>query len=73
MIVGMVTVFIILLIVIFGSQGIISIINKIAPEAPARAKAAAAAEDSSVRAVLDAAVSQLTGGRGKIVNVTRIN
>lgn len=71
--VGMVTVFAILLIVIFGSQLLIKLINRIAPEAeiPAKKQSAESA-DAGVRAVLDAAVAQLTGGKGRIVNVTKL-
>lgn len=68
--IGMVTVFVILLIVIYGSTLLISIINKIAPEeAP---KAVKKSDDTPV-AVLEAAVAQLTGGKGHIINITKIN
>ena len=69
--VGMVTVFAILLIVIFGSRLIINIINRIAPE-EVKAAVKAAGEDASTMEILSAAVSQLTGGKGKIVNVTKL-
>ena len=75
MLVGMLTVFVILIIVIYGSRLLIRIINKIAPEeAPAAGKTAASAADdlSAVRPVLDAAVAQLTGGKGHIVNVKKL-
>lgn len=69
----MVTVFAILLIVIFGSQLLIKLINRIAPEAevPGKKQIAESA-DAGVRAVLDAAVAQITGGKGRIINVTKI-
>lgn len=71
--VGMVTVFVILLIVIYGSKLLITIINKVAPEEVKAAKnAAPEGVDPSVRPVLDAAVAQLTGGKGHIVKVTKI-
>ena len=63
----MVTVFAILLIVIYGSQLIISVINRIAPE-----EKAPAAKDDTPLDVLRAAVSQITAGKGKIVKVTKI-
>ena len=70
--IGMVTVFAILLIVIFGSRLLITIINRIAPEESKPEKAAPAADDTAaVRPVLDAAVAQLTGGKGHIVKITR--
>ena len=72
--IGMVTVFAILLIVIFGSRLLISIINRIAPEESKPEKAAPAADDTAaVRPVLDAAVAQLTGGKGHIVKITKIS
>ena len=74
MLVGMVTVFVILLIVIYGSRLLIRIINKIAPEeAPAERKSSAHADDlSGVRPVLEAAVAQITGGKGHIVNIKKL-
>ena len=72
--IGMVTVFAILLIVIFGSRLLITIINRIAPEESKPEKAAPAADDTAaVRRVLDAAVAQLTGGKGHIVKITKIS
>jgi len=70
MAVGMVTVFIILIIVIYGSQFMIFIMNKLAP---AQDIAAGHDDSTGIRAVLDAAVSQITSGRGHIVNVTKLN
>ena len=71
--IGMVTVFAILLIVIFGSRLLITIINRIAPEESKPEKAAPAADaTAAVRPVLDAAVAQLTGGKGHIVKITEI-
>ena len=72
--IGMVTVFAILLIVIFGSRLLITVINRIAPEESKPEKAAPAADDTAaVRPVLDAAVAQLTGGKGHIVKITKIS
>ena len=72
--IGMVTVFAILLIVIFGSRLLITIINRIAPEESKPETAAPAADDTAaVRPVLDAAVAQLTGGKGHIVKITKIS
>ena len=71
--IGMVTVFVILLIVIFGSRLLISIINRIAPEESKPQKAAAADGSAAVKPVLDAAVAQLTGGKGHIVKITKIS
>lgn len=70
--IGMVTVFVILLIVIFGSSLIIRLINKIAPEQAAKPAAKTSATDAPV-AVLEAAVAQITGGRGHITKITKMN
>ena len=67
MVVGMATVFLILLIVIGGSRLLIAVANRIAPEA---APSPAAGPDVRTRRILEAAVSQLTGGKGKIAKIT---
>lgn len=75
MLVGMVTVFAILMIVIFGSRLLIQLINRIAPEeqAPAKKEAASPAPvDANAMAILEAAVAQITGGAGHITKVTKI-
>lgn len=72
--IGMVTVFVILLIVIFGSTLMIRLINRIAPEeAPKNAAKSAAKQDDAPVAVLEAAVAQITGGRGHITKITKMN
>ena len=70
MLVGMITVFVILLIVIYGSKGLISLVNKIVPpeEVPVKAEAT----DSKVERVLQAAVATITGGKGRIVKISKI-
>ena len=68
MLIGMVTVFTILLIVIYGSKLLIAAINKFAPEQP---KSPAKKTDDAPVAILEAAVSQLTGGKGHIVKITK--
>lgn len=114
--IGMVTVFAILLIVIYGSRLIISIVNRIAPEeqkppraalagagaagaadaqilgaaqaagaqasgavgtltsgtAGALTSGAAQAVDPGTKAVLEAAVSQITAGRGHITSIKKL-
>ena len=70
MIVGMVTVYLILLIVIFGSTLMIRIVNRIAPAETA--KPAPPALEPATRQVLEAAVAQLTGGKGRITNITTL-
>lgn len=76
MVVGMSTVFLILLIVIMGGKLLIKTVNKIAPEeavAPKKgASAAPATVDSKTMAVLQQVVSQLTGGKGRVASAKRI-
>jgi oxaloacetate decarboxylase gamma subunit len=71
MVVGMVTVFLILMIVIFGSQLMIRLVNRIAPAQSEKAPVTAAV-DPLTRQVLEAAVAQLTGGEGHITNITKV-
>lgn len=77
MVVGMVTVFIILMIVIQLGKWLIQIVNKVAPEetvAPKRkpASGTAAAIDAQTLAVIREAVSQITGGKGSVSKVERL-
>ena len=77
MIVGMLTVFAILLIVINLGKVLINVVNKIAPEeevAPKKAAAAAApaAIDANTQAILEQVVSQITGGKGRVASARRI-
>lgn len=73
MIVGMATVFSILLLVIYGSRLLIVLMNSIAPEEEKRPKGSDnAGVEGPVRSVLEAAVSQITGGKGRITRITRI-
>ena len=69
MLVGMVTVFIILLIVIYGSQALISLINKIAPAEPVKVVKSG---QEDLNPVFEAPVGQITGGKGRLVKVTKI-
>lgn len=71
MLIGMVTVFIILTIVIYGSKLLITIINRLAPEEPERAKGKEAS-GTVPTAILEAAVAQITAGTGKIIKITEI-
>ncbi|MGM9788297.1 MAG: OadG family protein [Candidatus Cryptobacteroides sp.] len=69
MLIGMITVFLILLIVIFGSQLLIKIVNKIAPEESP--KASSKSEDD-LKPVFEAAVREITSGKGRLTNVTKL-
>lgn len=78
MAVGMITVFTILFIVIVLGTMLIKLVNKFAPEEIAQKKAVQAAGnavqqvDATVKAVIDAAVSQITGGKGHVSKITKL-
>ena len=79
MVVGMSTVFAILLIVIWGGKLLIQAVNRVAPEEVVSAKKAAAAAgtastsiDSTTMAILSQVVTQITGGKGKISSAKRM-
>ncbi len=66
MLVGMGTVFIVLILVIYLSQGMIAIVNKVAPEEEAKpaklASPVAAAVEPGVEAAIRQAISQVAPG-----------
>lgn len=77
MVVGMLTVFAILLIVINLGKVLINVVNKIAPEeeaAPKKAasKASVATIDANTKAILDQVVNQITGGKGRVASARKI-
>ena len=75
MIVGMATVFAILLIVIYLGKGLIALVNKYAPEeaAPAtQAANASAAVPGNIMAAISAAVTVVTQGKGKVAKVEKL-
>ncbi len=78
MCVGMITVFSILLIVIGLGTLLIKAVNKWAPEEVQAKKSVAAAGnavqqvDATVKAVIDAAVAQITGGKGRATKITKL-
>lgn len=75
MIVGMSTVFLILLIVIWGGKLLIKAVNKIAPEevvSHQKGAAPTANIDGGTMAILQQVVSQITGGKGHISSAKRI-
>ena len=75
MIVGMATVFAILLIVIYLGKGLIALVNKYAPEEVAPAKQAAnapAVVPGNIMAAISAAVTVVTQGKGKVAKVKKI-
>lgn len=76
MLIGMFTVFVILLIVINLSKVLISIVNKVAPEEDTAKKKvevkAPTMIDSNVMAIIEAAVKELTNGQGTVTNVEKL-
>lgn len=78
MVVGMLTVFCVLLIVIGLGTLLIKLVNKYAPEEVVNKKPVAMVSsatqqvDATVKAVIDAAVAQITGGKGKVKNITKL-
>lgn len=73
MIVGMVTVFAVLLIIINLSKLLIQIVNRVAPEEETKPKAApAAAIPQDIMEVIRQTVNQVTGGKGTVANVEKI-
>lgn len=74
MLIGMVTVFAILIIVIALSNALIRIVNKVCPaeETPKKAPARQSTVDSAVMDVINAAVAQITAGKGRVTKVERI-
>ncbi len=77
MIVGMSTVFLILLIVIYGGKLLIKLVNMIAPEEVAAAKKQVQAAnptqvDASTMAILQEVVKQITGGKGRVESAKKI-
>jgi oxaloacetate decarboxylase gamma subunit len=73
MVVGMVTVFIILLIVINLGKLLIAAVNKFAPdETQPKVSAQRAIGDSDSIAAIKAAVQVLTAGKGKVVKIEKL-
>ena len=75
MIVGMATVFAILLIVIYLGKGLIALVNKYAPEEVVTAKQAANAPPAvpgNIMAAISAAVTVVTQGKGKVAKVEKL-
>lgn len=74
MVVGMVTVFAVLLIIINLSKLLIQIVNKIAPDETVKPKSVAVASSvpADVMEVIRQTVSQVTGGKGTVSNVVKL-
>ncbi len=74
MLIGMVTVFAILLIVIYVSKGLIWLVNKCAPEAakPAATTTATTAISPRVKAIITATIATLTSNTGRVTSIEKI-
>lgn len=76
MIVGMVTVFLILYIIIGLGKLLVKITNAYATEEPPTKKpqsAAATALDPVTQSVIQMAVSEITGGKGHVTNIKKLS
>ena len=71
MVVGMCTVFLILLIVIWISQFLISVVNKIAPEEEPKKKPVTSGPSTDAGAI-KAAVEILTAGKGQVIKIEKL-
>lgn len=75
MVIGMATVFAILLIVIYLGKGLIALVNKYAPEEAQSVKTTAdgvAPIPGNILAAIGAAVTVVTQGKGKVAKVEKI-
>lgn len=73
MVVGMATVFVILLIVIYLGKGLIALVNKFAPEeAPKKKVPVAPTADAGAMDAIKAAVEILTAGKGQVVKIEKL-
>lgn len=73
MVVGMATVFVILLIIIWLSQGLIALVNKVAPEeASKKPVGRSSSTDAGAMDAIKAAVNILTAGKGQVVKVEKL-
>lgn len=75
MIVGMLTVFVILALVVIGGRVTILLTNKFAPVRAAKIPRIVKSENTQTSkiAALTAAVNHLTEGRGRVTEIKRIN
>ncbi|MCQ2607583.1 MAG: OadG family protein [Bacteroidales bacterium] len=75
MLVGMLTVFVVLILVVLLGNGIIIFINKFFPEEQVATKpsaAAAPAINANVYSAICSAVSTVTGGKGNVTDVKKL-
>lgn len=74
MVVGMCTTFLILLIIIWLSNLLISLVNKVAPEEAPKKKAptTAGSENANAMDAIKAAVNILTAGKGQVIKIEKL-
>ncbi len=75
LIVGMGTVFVVLLIIIEGGKLLIKAVNKFIPEEEAKKPVAAAPVQSvspNVAKAISAAVDQITGGQAEVIDIKKL-
>lgn len=74
MVVGMATVFVILLIVIYLGKLLISLVNKFAPEEVSKKKVSSSVPvlDAGAMDAIKAAVDILTAGKGQVVKIEKL-
>ena len=70
--IGMITVFVVLSIVVFSGQLLITLINKYAPDPVKESKLITPLISNKEIAVLSAVVDHVTRGRGKIESIEKI-
>ena len=73
--VGMLTVFTILLIVIYLGKGLIAFINRFAPEEVKDVKTAKVVQtsvDANTTAIINETVKQITAGKGRAINIRKL-
>lgn len=73
--VGMLTVFSILLIVIYLGKGLIAFINRFAPEEAKEVKTVKVAQtpiDANTATIINEAVKQITAGKGHVTNIRKL-
>lgn len=75
MVVGMATVFLILLIVIWISRFLITVVNKVVPEEEPKKKpvAAGVSTDAGAMDAIKAAVDILTAGKGQVIKIEKLH
>lgn len=74
MVIGMASVFLILIIVILLGKLMIKVTNRfpVAEEPAAKPAAAAAAISSETRSIIEATVRELTGGKGTVKEIVKL-